>query len=110
VDRQLSRTYAQDDDGALVRVAVGEAFAVRLPENRTTGYRWQLMDKGDAPVALTGDDFVAPPDARSGATGEHVWHFSARATGEAQIRLVYARRWDSESAGKTFTLRVAIGS
>jgi inhibitor of cysteine peptidase len=110
VDRQLRRTYAQDDDGTLVRVAVGEAFAVRLPENRTTGYRWQLMEVSDAPVALTGDDFVAPPDARSGATGEHVWHFSARATGETQIRLVYARRWDAESAGQTFTLRVAVGS
>ncbi len=37
------QSFTADDNGKSVTVNVGETFWVKLPENPTTGYAWDLM-------------------------------------------------------------------
>lgn len=108
MDGKLAKRYGEDADGSVARIGVGETFDVRLPENRSTGYRWAHTDWDQAIVQLTSDEFIPAPIERVGANGEHAWHFTARAAGETALRLGYARGWESRAPAKTFTLHVAV--
>jgi inhibitor of cysteine peptidase len=96
----------ENNDGELTELRPGERLEVRLPENRTTGYRWRLDDAADGVVALTDDRFEAP-EGRMGASGERVLHFSGRAPGAGAIRLVYGRPGATEPA-RSYSLRVRV--
>ena len=95
--------------GREVKLAVGESLEIRLPENRTAGYRCRLI--GDMPAYLTvhADSSVAPTSS-SGTAGTHVWKLEGKSEGSAKINFEYARSWeDSAKPARKFavTIRVA---
>jgi inhibitor of cysteine peptidase len=101
-------TYTDQDNDASVSLRSGEAFAVRLTENPTTGYRWDLADCDQSILEVARDEFHPPDAARYGAGGEHLWEFVARAPGHCVLRLVYRRRWESAGPARTFSLDVSV--
>jgi inhibitor of cysteine peptidase len=93
-------------DGREIELAAGEEFELTLDENPTTGFRWRLAADGSPVVALAGDEFRAPGEARPGQGGRHAWQFRAERAGESRIELSYARA--AGDAARTFTLRVRV--
>ena len=93
--------------GRPVTVAVGERLRVTLPENRTTGYRWQVG--GDCSGILTQEeDQATAGSGQPGAGGTRVWVFAAKAEGKCELRFESARAWEKSATGKTVSFPVAV--
>jgi inhibitor of cysteine peptidase len=93
-------------NGARVNLVMGAEAALQLPENPTTGYRWQVEADGAPALALTGDRYEPPARARPGATGRHVWRFRAVARRTGVIRLAYRRRFGG--VARTFSVSIDV--
>jgi inhibitor of cysteine peptidase len=79
--------------GENVHVKVGDEVVVRLPENPSTGYRWEL-DTPRGSLELADDAYVRPRDEAVGSGGERHFTFRATGRGEARVRLRLARSWE----------------
>ena len=90
-------TVEVDRLGDTVELQVGDEVLVRLPENPSTGYRWEL-DASRGGLELAEDTYVGPRGSTVGGAGER--HFRLRATGEgaAQVQLRLARSWEDGAA------------
>jgi inhibitor of cysteine peptidase len=100
----------ETDSGRQVETAAGSRVLVRLPENPSTGYRWQLEPfKGDA-VRLESDDYQHMPSASvPGAGGVRIFTFLAQSPGTVLLRLRLKRPWESKAAdAKTFEVTVQV--
>jgi inhibitor of cysteine peptidase len=81
-------------------LAQGEEVVIRLAENPTTGYRWQLTHSGTGELALLEDRFVPGTggDAGLGASGDRVLRYQGRKGGEVRVDAVLRRSWDPPEA------------
>lgn len=75
-------------------LAVGDELSVRLAENPTTGYRWQVVQSGAGELALADEQFVPAAGATPGAGGERRLRFVARRAGDVRLEMVLGRPWD----------------
>ena len=96
------------DAGAARPVAVGEEIVVRLPENRTTGFRWQLAGLPDD-VTLVDDGYEAPATGRPGEGGVHTFRLRPTAAGDRRVAVTLGRSWGTAAPERTleFTVRVS---
>jgi inhibitor of cysteine peptidase len=96
----------ESQGGGEVEVGLGESFELRLPENPTTGYRWEVRSPGKPAVEIEKDSFQGaggPP----GAGGHHCWFFRAAQPGVAHLELDYRRGWE-KSQSRTFRVTVRV--
>ncbi|QNP74168.1 protease inhibitor I42 family protein [Streptomyces roseirectus] len=92
-----------------VSVRAGDDVVVELPENATTGFRWEVT--GLDGLELTGDDYTpdpAPP-MMVGTGGTRLLRLRAEKAGEGRLELVYRQPWgaENETAGE-YALRVTV--
>lgn len=90
------------DAGTHRSVQVGDRTEVRLPENPTTGYRWQIPSD-DSRFRLVEDRFEGAQSPR-GAGGVRVLVFDAVRSGSASLRLVKCRSWESGNPLEKFAV------
>ncbi len=83
------------DSGKTLVVHVSDELVVSLPENPTTGYRWQLDSPGSF-FAVENDDFVLPRHAGIGAAGTRLLTLRATAAGRASLHLALRRDWEND--------------
>jgi inhibitor of cysteine peptidase len=88
------------DNGKAYTVKIGDTIEVIIPGNPTTGFAWT--------AALAAYSTEASDGAVVGAGGTYTFTFKAAAAGEALIKLVYSRPWESVAPEKTFTVTVTI--
>ena len=93
------------DDGREVTVAAGQRVMVRLPENPTTGYRWEPP----AGVDVVADEYRSTGGTAVGAGGERVFTLAARAT-SGEVRFALTRPWGGGAPERTFTVRLTQGA
>jgi predicted secreted protein len=100
----------ESDNGTTVSVKVGSTIKVVLKGNPTTGYGW-TPDLSEADAAILqeqgGPEYV-PDSNLIGAGGTYTFTFLAVATGNAQLKLVYLRPWESVPPLKTFSVNVKV--
>jgi predicted secreted protein len=97
-------------NGQSVELGVGETLVIRLPENRTAGFRWQIEDGGQSVGSLEADahEAAAGPPGRGGT---RVLSFRAERPGEGEIKLAYRRPWEANAPpARTFTMRVRVST
>jgi inhibitor of cysteine peptidase len=78
------------------QLARGEELILKLPENPTTGYRWEIRQTGAGELRPVDDRLV--PGAGSmvpGAAGERVMRFTGQRAGEVQIEALLRRSWSA---------------
>lgn len=97
----------REDSGARRTAQVGERVTVTLPENPTTGYRWQLAMDPDA-FHLVEDRYTGSSDA-PGAGGSRRLTFTVRRAGLLTLRLVKRRAWE-QSAVDEFAVAFDVGA
>lgn len=99
-------------NGTNITLENEETFYLRLQENPTTGYSWELnLSQG---LSLISDKYY-PPESREGeqtivgAGGVHVWEIKADSEGIQQVTAVYRRPWENETGTEDrFTLNVEV--
>ena len=80
---------------SVVEAKVGEAFAITLESNGTTGYNWQFAKPlATKLVKLVHSHYIAPTTRLYGAGGRETWTFRALQAGETHIFLQYVRPWE----------------
>lgn len=100
----------ESNNGQEVEVPIGQTFELRLQENPTTGYKWNLKSNGAPQCALIDDAFETKSDSpqQPGRGGAHAWQFRAAENGETHIQLAYERGWQKDATPRTFTLKVHV--
>jgi predicted secreted protein len=100
----------ESDNGTAVSVKVGSTIKVVLTGNPTTGYGWTpALSEADAKILQQqGDPEYVPDSNLIGAGGTYTFTFLAIATGDAQLKLVYLRPWESVPPLKTFSVSVKV--
>jgi inhibitor of cysteine peptidase len=83
------------DRGRTVEVEAQSIVTVRLDENPTTGYRWNV-ETADR-LELVGDSFEKTGDA-IGAGGIRVFQFRASETGSHRLGIRKWRDWEGENS------------
>ena len=100
-------TLDQSAAGQIVDDSVGQVIELRLPENPSTGFRWQFAaDLGPA-CAVVGDTYTAAAN-RPGASGEHTWTLQAAQPGVCELRLVYRRPFENVPPAQSFAATVQV--
>lgn len=92
-------------DGSVASLRPGDAFAITLPENPSTGYRWSVVSDG-APVLRLDADSYRPLGTSAGAPGQHEWRMRVQGVGDAEVEMTYARSWGAQKPARRFSLRV----
>ena len=103
--------FDQTNDGQTYDVPVDAEIRLKLPENPTTGYSWQLsVTQG---LAILNESYLPddPTGKLIGSGGTHVWIMRAIQPGMQTITGVYSRPWESASGNQTsFTLQLLVGN
>jgi inhibitor of cysteine peptidase len=94
------------DAGTSRPVRLGGLVTVRLPENPTTGYRWQ-PDPDDVRLKLVDDSFDGAGLPR-GAGGDRVLVFEAVLPGSASLHLAKRRSWESGEPIEQFSVELDV--
>lgn len=91
----------EEQNKATVYVNQSNVITVKLPENPTTGYQWNLTTTGGLYVMR--DTYIASDTTGKmvGSGGIHVWDISAIAKGEQKIAAVYKRSWEPLTGNET---------
>ncbi|MFT7724793.1 MAG: protease inhibitor I42 family protein [Roseateles sp.] len=96
----------QAQHGGALRATVGDDVLLRLPENPTTGYRWELAVPPG--LSLLADEQV-PAGSAPGGGGERVLRLRAIAPGCHAVNAALRRAWapdDTPPSSFSATLEV----
>jgi len=93
------------DNGGKRRLRVGDVFEVTLPENPTTGYRWQLHSPVGPVLEVEDDSFAGPSSGMIGAGGLRSWRFRVLKEGLARLVIDNRRSWEPAPIG-TFEVTI----
>src|SRR5258706_7930322 len=100
--------FAAADDGQTVPLKLGDTITIRLPENPTTGFRWELQPL-DANVLTLADDGYESGGSLPGAGGVRVLRLQAVNPGKHDVVLRLRRAWENASPIGTYRLIVTVG-
>lgn len=101
-------TVDRKDNNTQVVLTIGQELQVALPENPTTGFRWQMRAPGEPVLELLDDKFDSPA-LGVGKGGTRRWRFKAAQKGSAGIEIAYRRAWEQDqSPAETFRLAVRV--
>ena len=99
----------EEQNHATVTVHKGSTITVRLQENPTTGFTWNLS--ASPGLRVVSDSYI-PSDTTGkliGSGGTHVWDISAQSAGTRTIEAVYLRPWEPATGNETaFLLNVVV--
>ena len=89
-------TITQVDRGKTFTVRSGDAIAITLAENPTTGYEWAI-DKIDSNlIELQNSEFSLPENTGLGGGGERIFTLKTKATGVTRLQLKEWRPWSGD--------------
>lgn len=106
-------SFTEADNGTTAVFENGTVFYLKLSENPTTGYSWELeLSEG---LSLLGDEYIQdePPAEMEqpivGAGGAHIWEIEAVSEGNQQLKGIYKRPWERETGEEdTFVLDIEV--
>ncbi|AFD01186.1 putative secreted protein [Methanocella conradii HZ254] len=81
--------YSASDNGKTITMRAGDTFRVRLDENPTTGYSWNLTVGSG--LQVVGDRYTPNATGLIGSGGHHEWTIMAVRMGTYKISGVYKR-------------------
>lgn len=101
------------DNGKNISFKNGETFYLKLKENPTTGYSWDLnLSQGLSKIS---DNYYPPESSKDnqqpivGAGGVHIWEIKAVTEGNQQVKSIYKRPWENLTGTEdTFTLNIEV--
>jgi inhibitor of cysteine peptidase len=91
--KQVTITREQLD--GVVAVQRGDAIVIELPDQPTTGYRWEIASVDPALVEVEGSEFASSGPG-IGAGGIVTWRLRARAAGRTRLELARRRPWERD--------------
>lgn len=101
-------TITNSDNGHVVEARKGDMIVLRLPENPTTGFRWQL-DRVPGTLELMDDSYQPDPDMQFGSGGVRTFRFRSLETGTGRAELKHWQEWEGDrSTTDRFTVEIQV--
>jgi inhibitor of cysteine peptidase len=101
-------TVTQNDRGGSFEAAPGDVVLIRLEENPTTGYRWEIEEVDTSVLDPTDTDYSMSDEAGIGGGGVRTFAFTARSSGTTRVRLRLRQEWDPENPAEDFEAAVTV--
>lgn len=109
----VQQAITEADNGTNISLENGSTFFLRLKENPTTGYSWEL-NLTQGLNEISGEYY--PPEQPEGvkrplvgAGGVRLWEIKAVAEGSQQVKGIYKRPWENTTGEEdNFTLNVEV--
>lgn len=99
--------YNESDNGKTETLALGAQFMVKLNENPTTGYSWNVSVSDG--LNITNDTYIPPTSGLIGAGGVHTWSMLATKTGLQEFSGIYMQPWENKTGNETtYLLKVNV--
>jgi len=99
--------FNETNDNETVTLPAGSEIAIRLDENPTTGFSWNVTSS--AGLEYVNDTYIAPETELVGAGGTHEWRYLAAEKGDAEFSAIYKRPWEETTGNETtFSLAFTI--
>jgi len=101
------QVITEADNGTSISLKEGENFILKLRENPSTGYSWEL-NLGEG-LSIVSDNYTQDPapEGMCGVSGTHLWVIEAVAPGNQQVNGIYKRPWESTTGTEdSFILNV----
>ena len=95
-----------DKSTNVIDAKVGEIFSVELESVPGAGYQWDA-DIAESNVELVEKEIAAADQGTIGGSGKEVFKLKPNAAGDADLRFVYKRPWES-SAAETLEIKVRV--
>jgi inhibitor of cysteine peptidase len=123
IETGCMKVIDENYNGKTILITQGDNFCIRLKENPSTGYSWQLsLNKGLKVVSSNYYSSIPSNSVPSnsvpsnsvqrfivGAAGIHSWKIKAVARGGQQIKGIYRRSWEKETGKEqTFKLNIKV--
>ncbi len=100
---------AAHDNGTVSEARLDDEIVVRLAENLSTGYGWEMEPLGTGALELIDSTYAEAPRIALGRGGTRILRFAARSPGSHQIRLALRRSWDpSDMALEHFEVTIRV--
>lgn len=99
----------EQQNTATIYVNQTDTITLKLPENPTTGYEWNLTTTPG--LRVTNDTYLPSPTSGKvvGSGGTHIWDMTATSPGEQKIQAIYKRSWEPVSGNETtFSMAVVV--
>lgn len=77
---------------------VGSPVVIRLPENPTTGYRWNIDQLDDSIVSVEGSEFSQNPGSGVGGGGLRTIRLRPTGVGITRLALKNKRPWEADAS------------
>jgi inhibitor of cysteine peptidase len=93
--------FTEEQNGATVYMNKSSTITLKLQENPTTGYSWNLTVTPG--LTVTNDTYI-PSDTSGtmvGSGGMHIWEMTASATGNQAMEGIYKRPWEPVYGNET---------
>jgi inhibitor of cysteine peptidase len=108
-----NHVITENDNGGTIILKKGDVFSLKLKENPSTGYSWQLsLSKG---LSLLETLNYSPESSQNteglvvGAGGYNLWRIKATDYGLQQVKGIYKRSWETRTGHEqTFKLNVIV--
>jgi len=104
-DTHLDQTH----NGQSLEVQPGDSIEIRLPENPSTGYQWELDPGLEPALRLVSTGYSANQQTGFGGGGERIFYLKALEPGQVDIEIELKRPWGGEVKDR-FRIRVQIGN
>lgn len=102
-------TYGMGDNGKTISVSQGSIVQIKLDENPTTGYGWNVSTTPG--LSISDSNYVSGNFAPGmvGVGGVHVWTVVANDKGQQQFSGIYKRPWEPTVGNETsFSLTIDV--
>jgi inhibitor of cysteine peptidase len=106
----IASFYSEIDNGSTIFAAVGDTFEIRLEENPTIGYQWNLA-ASDGLTILEDEFSSTAAEGLVGSGGVHIWKIGVDKAGEQSVDAIYSRPWENTTGEEDiFTMKVSVSA
>jgi len=84
----------QNDQDRTIEANQGDLIVIRLAENLTTGYGWELEAIDSTVLEFLDSDYSEDRDELMGRGGTRTFRFQTKSPGTQHIQLGYRRPWE----------------
>ena len=95
---QGTLNLTEQDNGGQISARAGEEVILRLPENLTTGFRWEVEAANPRILELASATHESSRSAALGASGQALFRFRVIGAGSGKLSLKYWRQWEGDAS------------
>jgi inhibitor of cysteine peptidase len=86
------------DNGKSVSASLEDIIIIKIPENPTTGFRWEFEELDNKFLEMQTMDFLRESTTLIGTGGEKSFTLKIKQLGSTSIRLKLWRDWEGDSS------------